>query len=198
MSSLCSLKTCSRSSLWRIYNYTHKLPVGDIIADYQILLMVGVWCCGLWDWVCVRDKLEEKNNKVLYMFSWIMRIIEQQRMKWCQKRYSHYRYCRARLWWPGWPLYRSLVNEGAWHEAKDKRLIPDCATESNVPSTFYTISWKIRDATLSGRLQLNCKLDLATAIAQVRQHMEVKQQQAVLRSVDSAANMDTVVYHESL
>ena len=38
----------------------------------------------------------------------------------------------------------------------------------------------IRDAGLSETLQLNAKLDLATAIAQVRQHEDVKTQQTVL------------------
>lgn len=50
----------------------------------------------------------------------------------------------------------------------------------------------IRDAGLSERLQLNAKLDLTTAITQVRQHEEVKKQQTVLRSAGSPAHMDAV------
>ena len=57
----------------------------------------------------------------------------------------------------------------------------------------------IRDAKLSERLQLNPKLDLATAILQVRQHEEVKKQQAVLRSASTPGNLDAVShYNKSL
>ena len=54
----------------------------------------------------------------------------------------------------------------------------------------------IHDAGLSERLQLNAKLDLATAIAQVRQHEDVKKQQTVLRSSDSSAHMDAVMHNK--
>lgn len=50
-----------------------------------------------------------------------------------------------------------------------------------------------RDAKLSEKLQLNPKLDLA--IVQVRQHEEVKKQQAVLRSVDSPGQMDALSHN---
>ena len=53
----------------------------------------------------------------------------------------------------------------------------------------------IRDAKLSERLQLNPKLDLATAILQVRQHEEVKKQQAVLRSSSTPGNLDAVSHN---
>jgi hypothetical protein len=39
-------------------------------------------------------------------------------------------------------------------------------------------------------------LDLATAIAQVRQHEDVKKQQTVLRSSDSSAHMDAVMHNK--
>ena len=53
----------------------------------------------------------------------------------------------------------------------------------------------IRDAKLSEKMQLNPKLDLATAIVQVRQHEEVKKQQVVLRSADSPEQIDAVSYN---
>ena len=53
----------------------------------------------------------------------------------------------------------------------------------------------IRDAKLSEKMQLNPKLDLATAIVQVKQHEEVKKQQIVLRSADSPEQIDAVSYN---
>ena len=53
----------------------------------------------------------------------------------------------------------------------------------------------IRDAKLSEKMQLNPKLDLSTAIVQVRQHEEVKKQQVVLRSADSPGQIDAVSYN---
>ena len=45
----------------------------------------------------------------------------------------------------------------------------------------------IKDAKLSEKLQLNSKLTLETAIAEVRQSEQVKKQQAVVRGEDTAA-----------
>lgn len=53
----------------------------------------------------------------------------------------------------------------------------------------------IRDAKLSERLKLNPNLDLATAILQVRQHEEVKKQQAVLQSASRPGQMDAVSHN---
>ncbi len=54
---------------------------------------------------------------------------------------------------------------------------------------------RILDAKLSEKLQLNPNLDLATAILQVRQHEEVKKQQAVLRSASTPGQMAAVSHN---
>lgn len=50
----------------------------------------------------------------------------------------------------------------------------------------------IRDAKLSEKMQLNDKLDLKTAVTQVKQHEEVKKQQAVLRSTEATGQVDAI------